>query len=124
MFGYLVLRLRAMIARSFCSVCACAGKAPRLLGPAIACLSQQTCTWLGVTPAFDSRLLTVVHVAAPGLSHAVASWPPCAPSTMMSCGFFAGSVSARALKLPVPALANSCVVFDMPTEIMTILPAA
>src|SRR5439155_17344837 len=93
------------------------GNAPNELGFARACLTQATCTWAGVTPAAAKRELTVLQVWAVGLTHADASCPLCAPSTITKRGFLVGSALAI-----VTNRENSIVVFDMPTEIMTILP--
>src|SRR5437660_72959 len=51
-----------------------------------------------------------------------ASWPPMAPSTIVTRGFRLGSRLARAVKLLVPLEAHSWVVFDIPLEISTIAP--
>src|SRR5207248_11047473 len=70
-------------------------------------------------PAALNREFNVLQVAAFGSIHREASCPPCAPSTMTNCGFLAASELASDTNLE-----NSIVVFDMPTEIRTILPRA
>src|SRR5438876_10668417 len=88
----------------------------------MACLSQSTCTWFVVALAAVIRDRTVLQLGELMFVHCGASWPPMAPSTMVSRGFRLGSRLARAEKLLVPLEAHSWVVFDIPLEISTIVP--
>src|SRR6266568_769010 len=100
-------------------------------GPMFACLIHATCTCASVNPAAVRFAFTPSQSGCVGDSHESAAWPPHAPLTRTSVTWF---TAGSALACPtndhdvhgagLPAAQNSCVVFDMPTEIMTIFPFA
>src|SRR5437763_9541974 len=94
-----------------------------------ACLIHATSTCASERPAVVRFVFTPSQSGWAGDSHESAAWPLRAPLTRTSVAWFtAGSAVACPTNDHVvhgaglPVAQNSCVVFDMPTEIMAIFP--
>src|ERR1044072_113749 len=106
------------------------GSGNDFVGLASACFTHAACTCASESPrGARSRSRTRSKFAAEGESHVFASCPPAAPFTIISVErFTARSASACPANDHgshgdgLFAVQNSCVVFDMPREMKTILP--
>src|ERR1043165_3851819 len=102
-----------------------------VVGCLFACLIHAVCTCASVSPALVRVAFTPSQSGCVGDSHESAACPPRAPLTIaivewLTAGSaFACPTNDHDVHGPtVFAAQNSCVVFDMPTDTITILPDA